>query len=200
MHTCASCNSPSDLFMLQASSIKLKISDVTKSTGASSDAVSVFKRKSNDIRWEYGMLIDTKNMDKVKCKLCVKVMSGGVYRVKEHIGHIFENVSTGPKSSSDDKAKCKNAIAEAKSKKKNKRKEKDLMRSSVNISEMEEGDAENELQELGSKKTPRTLGHMDKFTSSITPETSAGMTQRQQNISEALFKERTQSVRQYCAR
>ena len=81
------------------------------------------------------MLIDLKNMDKVKCKLCDKVMSGGVYKVKEHIGHIYGNVSVCPKSSSDDQAKCNNVIAEAKSKKKNK--EEGLMKSSVNISEGE---------------------------------------------------------------
>ncbi|XP_052177734.1 uncharacterized protein LOC127791759 [Diospyros lotus] len=172
------------------------MSDGTRSTGASSDAASVFKRKSNDIGWEYGMLIDPKNMDKVKCKLCGKIMSGGVYRIKEHIGNISGNVSACPKSSLDDQAKCKNAIAEAKSKKKNKKKEEDFMRSSVNISEG--GDDEDELKELGSKKTPHTLGPMDKFATSISPETY--LTKRQQNINEALFKERTQTVREYCVR
>ena len=149
------------------------------------------------------MLINLKNMDKVKCKLCGKVMSRGVYRVKEHIGHIFGNVFACPKSSPNEKAKCKNAIVEAKSKKKNKKHEKDMMRSSVNISEKGKGvDDEDELEELGSKKPPRTLGPIDKFASSISPEIclSSRMTQRQQNISEALFKERTHTVQGYCAR
>ena len=144
------------------------MSDGIGSTEASSDAASILKRKSNDVGWEYGILIDPKNMDKVKRKLCGKVMSGGVYKVKEHIGHISGNVSACPKSSPTDQAKCKNAIAEAKSKKKNK-KEEDLMRSSANIFEM--GDDEDELQELGSKKAPHTLGPMDKFAISINPET-----------------------------
>ena len=179
------------------------MSDGIGSTEASSDAASVLKRKSNDVGWEYGMLVDPKNMDKVKCKLCDKIMSGGVYRVKEHIGHISGNVSACPKSSVDDKAKCKNAIAEAKSKKKNKKHEEDMMRSSINISEKGKGvDDEDELEELGSKKPPRTLGPIDKFASSISPEIclSSRMTQRQQNISEALFKERTHTVQGYCAR
>ena len=74
------------------------------------------------------------------------------------------------------------------------------MRSSVNISEG--GDDGDELQELGSKKAPHTLGPMDKFATSISPETclTGGMTKRQQNINEALFKERTQTVCEYCAR
>ncbi|XP_052203671.1 uncharacterized protein LOC127808959 [Diospyros lotus] len=174
----------------------------TGSTEASSATVSILKRKSNDVGWEYGMLIDPKNMDKVKCKLCSKVMSGGVYRVKEHIGHISGNVSACPKASPDDRAKCKNAIEEARNKKKNKKKEEDLMRSTVNISEKGEGNGDDELQELGSNNPPRTLGPMDKFASSISPEagSSVKMTQRQQNINEALFKERTQTVREYCAR
>ena len=76
------------------------------------------------------------------------------------------------------------------------------MRSPVNISKRGEGDDEDELQELGSRKTPRTLSPMDKFASFIGLETcfSAGMTQRQQNISETLFKERTQSVCEYNVR
>ncbi|XP_052171638.1 uncharacterized protein LOC127787616 [Diospyros lotus] len=174
----------------------------TGSTEASFATVSILKRKSNDVGWKYGMLINPKNMDKVKCKLCSKVMSGGVYRVKEHIGHISGNVSACPKASPDDRAKCKNAIEEARNKKKNKKKEEDLMRSTVNISEKGEGNGDDELQELGSNNPPRTLGPMDKFASSISPEagSSVKMTQRQQNINEALFKERTQTVREYCAR
>lgn len=130
-------------------------------------------------------------------------MSEGVYRVKEHTGHIFGNVFAYPKFSPDDKAKCKNAIAEAKSKKKNKKQEEDLMKSSVNISEKRKGvDDEDGLEELGSKKTLRTLGPIDKFASSISPKIclSSRMTQIQQNISETLFKERTQVVQGYCAR
>ena len=58
------------------------------------------------------------------------------------------------------------------------------------------------MQELGSKKVTHTHGPMDKFASSINPEIclSARMTQRQQNFSETLFKERTQIVCGYCAR
>ena len=63
-------------------------------------------------------------------------------------------------------------------------------------------DDEDELEELGSKKAPRTLGPIDKFASSISLEIclSSKMTQEQQNISEALFKERTHTVQGYCAR
>ena len=57
-------------------------------TSGASDANSMLKRKSNDIGWEFGQLIDAKNLDRVKCKLCGKTFSDGVYRLKEHVGHI----------------------------------------------------------------------------------------------------------------
>ncbi|GFS33428.1 HAT transposon superfamily protein [Actinidia rufa] len=56
------------------------------------------KRASNDIGWEYGMLVDSTNLDKLKCKLCGKVVSGGIFRIKQHIANIKGNVSACPKS------------------------------------------------------------------------------------------------------
>ena len=59
------------------------ISDLNMSllpnTSCASDANSLLKRKSNDIGWEFGQLIDPRNLDKVKCKLCGKTFSGGGY-------------------------------------------------------------------------------------------------------------------------
>ncbi|KAF2558460.1 hypothetical protein F2Q68_00014761 [Brassica cretica] len=42
-------------------------------------AVMPLKRNSNDIGWEYGILCDAKNPDRVKCKFCSKEMSGGTF-------------------------------------------------------------------------------------------------------------------------
>jgi len=58
------------------------------------------------------------------------------------------------------------------------------MRFSINIFERGEGDDEDELQDLASRKTPGTLGPMDKFASSISAETclSPGMTQSRSSI------------------
>ncbi|CAA0833515.1 hAT transposon superfamily protein [Striga hermonthica] len=53
---------------------------------------SLLKRKSDDIGWNYGVLADPHNKDRVKCLLCEKVMSGGIRRLKEHIGQISGNV------------------------------------------------------------------------------------------------------------
>ncbi|KAL6137771.1 hypothetical protein ACLB2K_063060 [Fragaria x ananassa] len=65
------------------------------------------KRKSNDVGWEYGALMNLSNLDKVKCKLCGKVLSGGIYRLKQHIAHVKRNVAPCNMSSYEDKNKCK---------------------------------------------------------------------------------------------
>ncbi|CAN6904891.1 unnamed protein product [Brassica oleracea] len=60
------------------------------------DAPRPLKRNSNDVGWEFGVLCNPKNVDKVKCKLCGKEFSGGIYRMKEHIAHVKGNVSACP--------------------------------------------------------------------------------------------------------
>ncbi|TXG63733.1 hypothetical protein EZV62_010727 [Acer yangbiense] len=78
----------------------LNMSSVPNTSGAF-DANSMLKRKSNDIGWEFGQLIDGKNLDRVKCKLCGKTFSGGIYRLKEHVGHLKGNVSSCPRSTKE---------------------------------------------------------------------------------------------------
>ncbi|KAL8530447.1 hypothetical protein ACS0TY_007474 [Phlomoides rotata] len=104
------------------------ISATASSQADTSGTEETLKRKSKDIGWEYGILYDPKNFDKVKCKLCGKIMSAGVHRIKEHIARIPGNVMACPKSSAEDQAKCRNAINEAKNKKRrHKQLEQDLM-------------------------------------------------------------------------
>ncbi|KAL5735039.1 hypothetical protein ACOSP7_032900 [Xanthoceras sorbifolium] len=166
---------------------------------SSSESIqSMLKRKSNDVGWEFGVLVDGKNLDKVKCILCGKIMSGGAYRMKEHIGHISGNVAACPKATPEAQATCRNEIMEAKSKKRGKRKEELLLRSQVNLVDtIEEEDA---IEELGVRRGPRALGLMDRFVSGNTLNSSLSgtKTMRQQNINEA--KEKTQSVNQYVCR
>ncbi|WZZ77847.1 hypothetical protein YC2023_098419 [Brassica napus] len=159
------------------------------------------KRNSKDVAWEYGMLCNPSNPDKVKCKLCGKLFSGGAFRIKEHIAKIPGNVSACPLSTKDDQEKCKNAIDEAKKKKKSKRSSDADLRNSVKICDVgdEDDEAGAELEELRSKKIPRTLGPMDKCASDINPRLSSVET-RQQNISDALCKDRLHKVHQYIGR
>ncbi|CAB4311508.1 unnamed protein product [Prunus armeniaca] len=80
------------------------------------ESSSSLKRASSDVGWEFGVLADPTNLDKLKCKLCGKLVSGGVYRIKQHVAHIKGNVAPCPRSSDEDKAKCKAALEEAKNK------------------------------------------------------------------------------------
>ena len=44
--------------------------------GASTEAVNLLKRNSDDVGWEYGVLVDANNKDKVRCNLCSKEIRG----------------------------------------------------------------------------------------------------------------------------
>ncbi|XP_062014189.1 uncharacterized protein LOC133730654 [Rosa rugosa] len=172
----------------------------SSASNAMSEMGSSLKRGSGDIGWEYAELAelaDASNLDRLKCKLCGKLVSGGIYRMNQHIAHIKGNVAPCKKSSDEDKAKCKNAIEEAKSKKKQKSRHEAEVRQEVIL----EGDEDNEASQ-GTRRMPHTLRPMDRFASPIDPDSSldGSRKMRQQNINDALFKQRTHSVHQYLAR
>ncbi|KAL5764322.1 hypothetical protein ACOSP7_016678 [Xanthoceras sorbifolium] len=174
-----------------------------RSEGATSNSnESVMKRKSDDIGWDYGKLVDPSNYDRVRCNYCGKIFSGGVHRLKQHIGHIAGNVSRCPKSTKEDQVKCKQAVEDAKCKKKNKSIEDREIRMGVDLTGIK--DEEEEVERLGLRKKPHFLGPMDKFASKINPEASMAMSTgtylRQQHITDVLFKERTHSVHRYVAK
>ena len=125
------------------------------------DTPPLLKRNSNDVGWEYGLLCDPQVPDKVRCRLCGKEFSGGVYRMKEHIGHLKGNVSACPMSSKEDQEKCKNAIMEAKEKKNKKRKHEEAIRAKVNINK--NNNVEELEKELGPLKAPHFQGPLDQF-------------------------------------
>ncbi|XP_056850680.1 uncharacterized protein LOC108824656 [Raphanus sativus] len=162
------------------------------------DAPHPLKRNSTDVGWEFGVLCNPKNVDKVKCKLCGKEFSGGIYRMKEHIAHVKGNVSPCPVSSKADQEKCKKAILDAKEKKNLKRKHDQELRAEVNINR---GSNTEELEnELGTLKSPHFQGPIDQYATSINPEASLAAQTRQQSIHDAISKDKTHAVRQYCAR
>ncbi|CAN6869304.1 unnamed protein product [Brassica oleracea] len=162
------------------------------------DALRPLKRNSNDVGWEFGVLCNPKNVDKVKCKLCGKEFSGGIYRMKEHIAHVKGNVSACPVSSKADQEKCKQTILDAKEKKGLKRKHEQELRAEVNINKC--SNVEELERELGTLKSPHFQGPIDQYATSINPEASLAAQARQQNIHDAISKEKTHAVRQYCAR
>ncbi|XP_019152269.1 PREDICTED: uncharacterized protein LOC109149078 [Ipomoea nil] len=157
----------------------------TQSVGSSqpSTTSTIIKRKSNDVGWDYGVLNDpTKSLDKIKCLLCKKVMSGGVYRIKEHIAGISGN---------------------------NKRAEELNIRAEVNIGSHESLSNTptnsidvDELQESEQMRPPRPIGPMDKFANQINPEISLSSRRgpAQQRIIEAFDKEMVNRVKEYICR
>ena len=46
---------------------------------ANTEGANLLRRNSDDVGWEYGVLVDANNKDKVKCKLCDKVMHIVIY-------------------------------------------------------------------------------------------------------------------------
>ncbi|XP_061993558.1 uncharacterized protein LOC133711452 [Rosa rugosa] len=142
----------------------------TTSSSASNAMSSMdrsLKRGSGDIGWEYAELADASNLDRLKCKLCGKLVSGGIYRMKQHIAHIKGNMNPCKKSSDEDIAKCRNFIEEAKSKKKQKSRHEAEVRQEVIL----EGDEDNEASQ-GTTRKPHTLGPMDHFASPIDSDSS----------------------------
>ena len=60
-------------------------------TASGTEGATVLRRNSDDVGWEYGVLVDPNNKDKGKCILCDKQMFGGVYRLKQHIAQEGKN-------------------------------------------------------------------------------------------------------------
>ncbi|KAL0899102.1 hypothetical protein Bca101_083063 [Brassica carinata] len=110
------------------------------------------KRNSNDVGWDYGVLCDARYPDKVKCLLCGKEFSGGIFRMKEHIGHLKGNVAACPRSTKGDQEKCKKALAETMNKKSMKRKHEEALRAEVDINK--DTVIEELTKELGTLKNP----------------------------------------------
>ncbi|TXG73413.1 hypothetical protein EZV62_001992 [Acer yangbiense] len=109
------------------------------------------------------------------------------------------NVAKCLRSTKEDQDRCKKAIDDARNKKKTKHKEEQEIRVEVDIIGIEE---EEEIEGLGSRKKLNFLGPMDKFASKINHESSmsASKSLHQQNINDALFKQRTYSMYRYVAR
>jgi len=89
-------------------------------TASGTEGATVLRRNSDDVGWEYGVLVDPNNKDKVKCIPCDKQMFGGVYRLKQHIAQEGKNAKKcqGTKTTKEKlleaQEKCKKALDEAK--------------------------------------------------------------------------------------
>jgi hypothetical protein len=134
----------------------------TKAAGT--EDADLLKRNSDDVGWEYDVLVDASNKDKVKCKLCNKEMRGGIHRLKEHLAHEGKNVRKCPAKTPqalEAKEKCKKALDDAKRKREQKTVRELELRQEVNVSRVGvEADSE-EVTCIGSSE-PHKLGPIDK--------------------------------------
>lgn len=69
------------------------------------------KRKSDDMGWDYGELVDPNNVTKVKCKFCNHVSTGGIYRLKQHIAGNTNVVKKCKKCPEEAREACLKAFA-----------------------------------------------------------------------------------------
>lgn len=154
---------------------------------SSSQLNSSLKRALDDVAWEYGVLVNPTNSDKVQCKLCKKTISDGVYRMKQHIANIKGNVAGCSKSLDEDKAKCRATLEEAKNKKNERSKHNENVRGNVQLQHIEE---EEDIKVVGSRKRPCTFGPTDKFAFTINLGSSNDGSKgtQQQNINDAIWK------------
>jgi hypothetical protein len=145
------------------------------------EAANLLKRNSDDVGWEFGVLVDPGNKDKVKCKFCDKVSQGGVYRLKQHLAHEGKNVAkckaTTPQAL-EARAKCKKALADAKRKREEKTVRELELRQEVNVSRVGESE---EVTCVGSTE-PHKLGPIDKWTRAIDATKAAEIIQISHNL------------------
>ncbi|XP_002444191.2 uncharacterized protein LOC8070998 [Sorghum bicolor] len=161
---------------------------------------NMLKRNSDDIGWEYGVLVYPDNKDKVRCKFC-KEMSGGIHRLKEHVGHDGKNVKkymVRTPEALEAKEKCKKALEEAKRKREEKTIRELELRQEVDVSRV--GRSE-EVTCIGSSASePHKLGPIDKWTRAIDPKATQAESLKQQQLNKELWKQRTNEVHKYIAR
>ncbi|KAG2536984.1 hypothetical protein PVAP13_9NG240573 [Panicum virgatum] len=167
---------------------------------AGTEATNLLKRNSDDVGWEYGVLVDASNKDKVKCKLCDKEMRGGIHRLKEHLAHEGKNVKkciARTPLAMEAKEKCKKALADAKRKREEKTVRELEIREEVHVSRV--GTDSDEVTCVGSSQ-PHKLGLIDKWTRAIDPKATKSDSLKQQQLNKELWKERTNEVHKYIAR
>ncbi|CAI0454545.1 unnamed protein product [Linum tenue] len=127
---------------------------------------NIFKRKSGDIGWEYGRLVDPNNKEKVRCNFCGHESTGGINRFKHHIAQDSSKVLKCKKAPPEAKEACLKAFENTSKKKKEKILREQELRDDVIVSS---GQQDEEMTCVGSSE-PHKLGPMDKWARSIDPK------------------------------
>ncbi|KAK1301616.1 hypothetical protein QJS10_CPB12g00559 [Acorus calamus] len=63
---------------------------------------------SNDPGWRYGYLTNKSDTNSVTCRLCSKLIKGGINRLKRHLAHIQGNVAPCKQVDEETKKAIKN--------------------------------------------------------------------------------------------
>jgi hypothetical protein len=178
-------------------------SGVTSLTVVATAAAMVLKRNSDNVGWEYGVLVNPLNKEKVRCLLCGHCSSGGIYRLKQHVGHVGSVVAKCKKTTPEAKDKCKKSLEEATRKRKEKTHDLNL-REEVNVSRVGE---EDEVTCVGSgvassdgSSEHQKIGLIYKWTRAIDPKATQAESFKQQKINQELWEQRTHEVQQYLTR
>ncbi|KAF7140245.1 hypothetical protein RHSIM_Rhsim06G0070600 [Rhododendron simsii] len=170
-----------------------------------SNSEPILRRNSDDVGWEYEVIVDVKTKDCLRCILCGNQYNGGVTRMKKHIAQVKGDVAACTKASKEDILKCKKALNETAAKKKEKKQGGINLRGEVNIVHGEGDEFEDdEVEHVGSRKRAHDLGPLDRYTE-INPGSSDTTTSgfkkvKQPNIKDAIWKKRSHEVSQYLAR
>jgi len=80
---------PNALFYL----IICRISSAASNPSGFTSKPMPLKRNSDDIGWDYGVLVNPNNLNLIKCKLCGHEVSAGIHRFKHHIAGIRGQVT-----------------------------------------------------------------------------------------------------------
>jgi len=156
-------------------------------TGTGTEGGNVLRRNSDDVGWEYGVLVDPNNKD--------KVMFGGVYRVKQHVAGEGKNAKkcpskkTTPEKLQEAHKKCKKALDCAKRKREEMTVRELELREDVHVSRVGGSEEVEEVTCVGSSQ-PHKLGPMDKWTKAIDPTATKFESLSQQKLNKELWKER----------
>ncbi|XP_039827287.1 uncharacterized protein LOC120689001 [Panicum virgatum] len=138
-------------------------SGASNRSAATVDKPVSLKRNSEDIGWEYGVLVDLNDLNVIQCKLCPKVVKAGMYRLKLHIAQKRGQVTPCPNATPEDIAWCKQAIDDSSKAKKARLMEQQEVRDNVVIDVPSDKEDETGLHEIGSA-SQATVGPMDKVT------------------------------------
>ncbi|KAM0896110.1 hypothetical protein ACQ4PT_023379 [Festuca glaucescens] len=125
-------------------------------------------------------------------------MGGGVTRMKQHIAGIKGQVSSCMMSTPDQQKRCREAYEAPQVRKRQKQQKEEENRAAVTIDLVEAEGNDEELAGIGNSEGHKS-GPLDKFVKPIDPSIPVKKFQ-QQNISDAIDKDRSYKVGQYLAR